>query len=1449
MKSKVILFCVLLFCSKFVDSVPHPEELVRQRAFQPTNWPANNYAAGQYVDTNFAQTQNENVLKNSGLQLENNQDYYVNQRTRGFESQGYNKGLSSSLLGKERLLNYAPSVEEERVNSYPIRSNSYPSSAPQIGLDNQQFGFQNWRPQNQYVNPGPIQEVIPINDRPLVRTVQEPYRGPVQYVKPQYIPPVNRRHHSVDRFYPTREQLQYPIDNIGLPGSVSTKYVQTSAPVSVVRESVPYDNYANNQGTASENTAGVVASKQFFASESGSPYNGAPDVISSDVLAEQSRNNGYELNQSSQSDSANTADVATIVNDSQDVVAAESFNAENRPSTLLPVENKSEAAAIIQKVLADKPLVHRYANNYRPGSNWNNYAREGSYNGASVSKTNTFEIHSGNAKNNYGSEFVPKKPASINTYSKPAASHVVATSSLGHKNAEAVPQYTSTTPAPLENTDSENNFYRQLTSGIHKYDLKNIASHPKIKDLLAVNNKPYVLIHANGSVEYFDKFDIDAKENSKYRLIHTKHTPSGKPQGAQGDKVIKPQSPTFIPTSTTTPAPSQLANGGIPKPPSSSNEWTDDSSYLSKPGDDKTPELSPLYRKHHDADSYSTSPHPHVKLPAGNDDSATAFSNVNQPQNDIYSQTLVSKESHSSNGDQPDKNENFKPTASDDGLNSDDVNKSDDDSTPKPLVSDSQSSHTEDSKPGFASANQSNKSNNGNDDTKSLPHKVTQPDDDSTPKPQSLNHGKQASKENQSDDDDDDLSSISNVKQPYDDSTSKPVPSQNKQIVNGDNSKPVSSKDNQSDNNNSKNSQSPKGNQKDNDDFSSDNVKWSDDNSNTKPQSSKDNKSPNSDDSKPFSPNDNKSDNGDDNKPQKHSPKDSQSNDKDNDSSSTSDVNGKNDQSIKKDSKPFSSDDNKSDNGDDNKPQKHSSKDNQSNDSDDDSSSTSDVNGKNDQSIKKGSKPSPSDDNESDNSDDNKPQNQSPKDNQPDNDSDDSSSTSNVNGKNDQSIKKDSKPSPSDDNESDNSDDNKPQKHSTKDNQPNDNGDNSSSTSDVNGKNDESIKKDSQPSTSDDNESDNSDDNKPQKHSPKDKQPDDDSDDSSSKSNANGKNDQSSPKKDNQSPKHDDANSSPSKVTESHDDSNSNANNSPFDDEKPKSTTPSSSTTNDNPTSTTSSPVASDQSTPSNKENSVTSTTSSPDATTEDEIITLSPIETATDNVSDAPSTTTIRPNKSHPRFHIGTPKSSKKDNAQDDSTASSTDSEKKQTSTQESQSSSALQSENTSDSNKSDIEKNSDSTSQTKNEKNDNKAGDADSSSDDKSVVIKINTNDSNSADSKTSKANDFEKNQTNKDENTNQNLEIDVTNIEGEPTMWIRTTNQDFIEKLASKNDTQFDVIYFFNMNPQPTIEREKVTTIHCNGTVVIEKTETSYASQDDKTPKVVKTTTVLQIEDYEP
>lgn len=157
-----------------------------------------------------------------------------------------------------------------------------------------------------------------------------------------------------------------------------------------------------------------------------------------------------------------------------------------------------------------------------------------------------------------------------------------------------------------------------------------------------------------------------------------------------------------------------------------------------------------------------------------------------------------------------------------------------------------------------------------------------------------------------------------------------------------------------------------------------------------------------------------------------------------------------------------------------------------------------------------------------------------------------------------------------------------------------------------------------------------------------------------------------------------------------------------------------------------------------------------------------------------------------------------------------------------------------------------------------------AGSSSNDKSLLISIDTDDDNDDDSETSsdtgvdgQSSDSKKDH-NDDDGKGKNLEIgmdsiffycminlniywnnlmiiirlmlvsDMSNIQGEPTMWIRTTDQDFIEKLTEKKDTAFDIVYFYNMVTQPVIEREKETTFYCNGTVVITIKETTYPNE---------------------
>ncbi|XP_075970286.1 uncharacterized protein LOC142972833 isoform X2 [Anticarsia gemmatalis] len=149
MKSKVIIFCVLLFCSKFVVSEPLNEELDRQRAYPPSNWQGNQNTAG----SGFAQTQNVNSLTNSAQQYENGQEYNVNQGRQHYENHGYNGRPSplQSLPSKEGPVNFASGANDRRSDGYSSQGNAYPIRTENIPINtgNQQFRQQNWQSQNQ----------------------------------------------------------------------------------------------------------------------------------------------------------------------------------------------------------------------------------------------------------------------------------------------------------------------------------------------------------------------------------------------------------------------------------------------------------------------------------------------------------------------------------------------------------------------------------------------------------------------------------------------------------------------------------------------------------------------------------------------------------------------------------------------------------------------------------------------------------------------------------------------------------------------------------------------------------------------------------------------------------------------------------------------------------------------------------------------------------------------------------------------------------------------------------------------------------------------------------------------------------------------------------------------------------------------------------------------------
>ncbi|KAJ8732571.1 hypothetical protein PYW07_015170 [Mythimna separata] len=304
MKSKVILFCILLFSSKIVDSNPHSEGLHRHRVNQPSIWQGNQNAQdARYLDTDFTQTQKLNTLSNSAIQQESIQDYNLNQGRHNSNGYRYNKSPASLSSGKGLLENYSLQTEERRLESYPPRVESYPSD---IGFDNQQFRKENWGRQNLYTNSVPSTVLITDNERPLVNTVQEPYRAPVQYIQPKYVPSENRRLLQPDRSYQIREQLQYPLAN----NAGDSEYVANPGPRFRSRGPVSYDNYSEGQAEASEIKTKLTNGPRYLHNlppQSGNVYNEIPLVVATDTLTDQSENIKYLENYKSSSDLSNTA--------------------------------------------------------------------------------------------------------------------------------------------------------------------------------------------------------------------------------------------------------------------------------------------------------------------------------------------------------------------------------------------------------------------------------------------------------------------------------------------------------------------------------------------------------------------------------------------------------------------------------------------------------------------------------------------------------------------------------------------------------------------------------------------------------------------------------------------------------------------------------------------------------------------------------------------------------------------------------------------------------------------------------------------------------------------------------------------------------------------------------------------------------------------------------------
>ncbi|KAJ8732211.1 hypothetical protein PYW08_014941 [Mythimna loreyi] len=302
MKLIVILFCVLLFSSKIVDSIPHSEGHLRHRVNPPSIWQGNQNAQdAQYLGTDFTQTRKTNTLTNSAIQQESIHDYDVNQGRHNYNRHGYNESPASQSLGKERE-SYNLQTNGHRLESYAPRVESYPT---EVEFGNQPLRKQNRRPQKLYTNSVPNAVLITDNERPLVNTVQEPYHAPVQYLEPKYIPSANRRFYQPDRSYQIREQLQYPLAN----NAGDSKYVANAGPRFESSGPVLYENYNEGQARVSEIKAKLTDGQRYLQNlaPQSANYNVIPVVIATDTLTDQSENIKYLENYRSRSDLSNTA--------------------------------------------------------------------------------------------------------------------------------------------------------------------------------------------------------------------------------------------------------------------------------------------------------------------------------------------------------------------------------------------------------------------------------------------------------------------------------------------------------------------------------------------------------------------------------------------------------------------------------------------------------------------------------------------------------------------------------------------------------------------------------------------------------------------------------------------------------------------------------------------------------------------------------------------------------------------------------------------------------------------------------------------------------------------------------------------------------------------------------------------------------------------------------------
>ncbi|CAB3243786.1 unnamed protein product [Arctia plantaginis] len=229
MRSKVILFCALLFGSKFVAPIPFDEELGQQRAFQSNSWQENVNTAEQYHGSDFTRAHSVNAMTNSAQQFPTGQEFETNRRRQ------HGKNYDNYFL---HSVNVAPEGTNEqrkddfvsRIDSFPIRNQHHP-----IRVDNQ-FKQQNWQSQNGFENPtmGAIDKIPTAHESPL--SVQKQYHNPGQVMQS---PPVNRQQYQADNSYP-KDLYYHPVPQ----KSGNIRYVAHNRPSSETRAGpVHYESY------------------------------------------------------------------------------------------------------------------------------------------------------------------------------------------------------------------------------------------------------------------------------------------------------------------------------------------------------------------------------------------------------------------------------------------------------------------------------------------------------------------------------------------------------------------------------------------------------------------------------------------------------------------------------------------------------------------------------------------------------------------------------------------------------------------------------------------------------------------------------------------------------------------------------------------------------------------------------------------------------------------------------------------------------------------------------------------------------------------------------------------------------------------------------------------------------------------------------------------------------